>query len=82
MPDELNGYTWDDYTEYLAQRGDSWDLLANLFYEGNSVLAPIIIYANPELAGLLLTEGGEIVRIPNIREAAVSPLPPWKRGRP
>jgi len=82
MPDEFNGYVWDDYALYEAQRGDSWDLLAHLFYEGNSLLAPVLIYANPELASLLLFEGGETVRIPNIRRDVSALLPPWKTRVP
>ena len=80
MPDEYNGYAWDDYTLYQAQHGDSWDLLANIFYDGNSALAPVLIYANPEYAAMLLFEGGEQVRIPSIRHETSSLLPPWKRN--
>lgn len=79
--DALNGYAWDSCSTYTAQRGDSWDLLANLFYEGNSPLATVLIYANPEHAALLLFHGGEQVRIPNIRKEESKLLPPWKRAR-
>jgi len=79
MPDTFNGHSWDSHGVYAAQRGDSWDLLANLFYEGNSLLAPLLTYANPEHADILLFEGGESVMIPVIRRDTSLLLPPWTR---
>lgn len=79
MPDGLNGYTWDSHWTYTARSGESWDLLANRFYNGNSPLAPIIIYANPHYADALTFEGGERLLIPKIRFSESDLLPPWKR---
>lgn len=64
---------------YTCRAGESWDLLAGQAY-GSEVMASVIISANPDLADVLLFEGGEVIDLP-IVETVETPdtLPPWRR---
>ena len=64
---------------YTCRAGESFDLLAGQAY-GQEVMASTIIAANPDLADVVLFEGGEVIDLPTV-ERVESPdtLPPWRR---
>ena len=76
--ERYNGWAWEDYDLYKTIRGDTWDDIAVQAY-GDGALMSLLIYANPELCRVVVFEGGEIMKIPIISEAASDELPPWKR---
>lgn len=64
---------------YTASAGDTFDSLALDAYDDER-LASAIAEANPELASVLVFEGGEAVSIPVFSEVEVpDTLPPWRR---
>ena len=67
------------YISYIAQGGDTFDSIALAAYNEER-MASTIITANPDLADVLIFEGGESVQIP-IVETVTTPdtLPPWRR---
>lgn len=64
---------------YTCRAGESFDLLAGQAY-GQEAMASTIIAANPDLADVVLFEGGEAIDLPTV-ERIESPdtLPPWRR---
>ena len=67
------------HRSYTCRADESWDLLAGQAY-GYETMADVIIAANPDLADVLLFDGGEVIDLP-IVERAETPdtLPPWRR---
>ena len=67
------------YRDYVARQGDTYDLLAAQAY-GTEGMASIIIKANPDLSDVVMFDGGEHLRFPqvDIVETADT-LPPWRR---
>lgn len=65
--------------DYVCRAGEAWDLLAGQAY-GHETMADVIIAANPDLADVVLFEGGESISLPLV-ELVESPdtLPPWRR---
>lgn len=64
---------------YIAQAGDTWDLLAFRAWE-DEALMHLIMAANPHLSDIVVFEGGERVLIPEISEPLnTSSLPPWRQ---
>jgi Phage Tail Protein X. len=66
------------YFEYTTMQGDTFDILALDAYNDES-FASTIIQANPEYSSVLIFNAGAKLKIPIIKAAAASPLPPWKR---
>lgn len=66
------------YYEYETLQGDTFDVLALDFYNEESK-ASIIIQANPQSRNVLVFDEGIKLKIPQIEEATVTTLPPWKR---
>lgn len=68
------------YREYVCRAGESWDLLAGQAY-GHEVMASVIIQANPEMADVVMFDGGEVIQLPLV-DVVESPstLPPWRRA--
>lgn len=67
------------HKSYTCRAGDTWDLLAGQAY-GSEVMASTLISANPDLADVLLFDGGEVIRIPVVeRVDTPDSLPPWRR---
>lgn len=67
------------FLTYTTLGGDTYDMIA-LDYYNDEFKAPLIQYANPELAGVLIFEAGVRLRVPMITKAAAAGLPPWKRS--
>ena len=65
---------------YITVEGDTFDLLALLFYNDEK-LASTIIQANPDYCDTLIFEADISLTIPEAA-AVVLPetLPPWRRG--
>lgn len=71
MPDEKQYYT--------AKGGDTWDRIAFALWTNEGMLH-VLIAANPLLADVVIFEGGELVRIPDVEEPLkTESLPPWRR---
>lgn len=67
------------YLEHTAAAMESFDLLAFRYYQEER-MAHYIIRANPDLAGVVLFEGGEQLRIPILSQIEKpDTLPPWRR---
>ena len=62
-----------------AIRGEAFDSLALVLY-GNEKYAADLLLANPELCHKIIFDGGEELKVPQISETTVSPLPPWKQS--
>lgn len=78
--DSSNGKGQDmEYKTYIAKAGDTWDLIALRLWS-RETLMHLLIAANPNLAGIVIFEGGEKVRLPMIEEPLnKETLPPWRR---
>jgi len=63
---------------YVAQMGDTWDLLSLAFY-GSEKYVFALILANPAYSDTVVFEGGEVLAIPEIETETSSTLPPWRR---
>ena len=64
---------------YTCRAGESWDLLAGQAY-GTETMASVIISANPDLADVVLFDGGEVIDLPLVdRVESPDTLPPWRR---
>lgn len=69
------------YRSYTAMAGETWDFLALCAYD-DEALASVLIEANPRYCDVLIFEGGELIRIPNIEPVAVSEsIPPWRAAQ-
>lgn len=67
------------HRSYTCRAGESWDLLAGQAY-GYETMADVIIAANPDLADVLLFDGGEVIDLPVVERAETpDTLPPWRR---
>lgn len=67
------------YRDHTCRTGESWDLLAGQTY-GEEKMASVIIEANPDMADVVLFDGGEVIRVPVV-DVVDTPdtLPPWRR---
>lgn len=72
--------TYEDYYYMIADEGDTFDLLAFREY-GDETLGSLLAEENPDFSDVLVFEGGEELRFPEleIQEIEVS-LPPWRQG--
>lgn len=60
--------------------GDTFDMLALLFYNDEK-LASTIIQANPDYCDTLIFDAGVELTIPdNVEVVLPETLPPWRRG--
>lgn len=75
--DQYQRRTWDSFNQYIAKQGDTFDDIARQAY-GDSHLASILLYVNPDLADRLILDGGELIQIPIIAIAPSETLPPWR----
>ena len=66
------------YYKYETLQGDTFDMIALDFYNDESKAA-VIIQANPQYSNVLIFDANVILKIPQIEEAVVETLPPWKR---
>ena len=67
------------YKKYIAQKGDTWDILAFKFYE-DEFMASNIMESNVGLQDLIVFEGGEQVNIPIFDTLEnTETLAPWRR---
>mgnify|MGYP002799822938 CR=1 FL=1 len=68
-----------NYQIYITSYGDTFDILAFVFYD-DPLLASVIIDANPNYAGTLIFEDNVELRIPEINTVEISStLPPWRQ---
>ena len=66
--------------EYVTVEGDTFDMLALVFY-GQEKLASVIIQANPDYCDTLIFEAGIPLVIPDAAEVTLpESLPPWRRN--
>lgn len=64
---------------YTAKRGDTFDSIAFKAYKVER-MAHKIIKANPKYIGVLIFEGGEVLKVPIVDELETpATLPPWRR---
>lgn len=69
-----------EYYEYTTQDGDTFDLLALDMYNDEQ-LAHYIIEFNPDYSGVLIFEGGVLLKLPVVEEAETSEtVPPWRQS--
>lgn len=67
------------HRSYTCRAGESFDLLAGQAY-GYEMMADVIVAANPDLADVLLFDGGEVIDLPIVeRVETPDTLPPWRR---
>ena len=70
----------DDYSIYTSRGGETWDKIAFDAWT-EEALMHVLIAANPDLAHIVIFEGGEKVRIPVMDEPQnTESLPPWRKG--
>lgn len=68
-----------DGAVYAAKAGDTWDLISFKAREEETLMR-LLIAANPNLSHIVVFEGGEKVRIPEIPESTnTESLPPWRQ---
>ena len=66
--------------EHITVEGDTFDLLALLYYNEER-LASKIIQANPDYCDTLIFEAGIKLYIPDVSAVEMpDSLPPWRRG--
>lgn len=66
--------------EYVTVEGDTFDMLALIFYKQEK-LASVIIQANPDYCDTLIFEAGITLVIPDVAEVTMpESLPPWRRN--
>lgn len=65
--------------KYTTSKGDTFDILAFVFYD-DPLLASVIIQANPDYADVLIFEDNVELYIPEIDTAEIpETLPPWRQ---
>lgn len=64
---------------YTTSKGDTFDILAFVFYD-DPLLASVIIQANPDYADVLIFEDNVELYIPEIDTTEIpETLPPWRQ---
>ncbi len=64
---------------YTTSKGDTFDILAFVFYD-NPLLASVIIQANPDYSDVLIFEDNVELYIPEIDTTEIpETLPPWRQ---
>ena len=64
---------------YTTSTGDTFDILAFVFYD-DPLLASVIIQANPDYADVLIFEDNVDLYIPEIDTTEIpETLPPWRQ---
>lgn len=65
--------------KYTTSKGDTFDILAFVFYD-DPLLASVIIQANPDYADVLIFEDNVELYIPEIDTTEIpETLPPWRQ---
>lgn len=65
--------------KYTTSKGDTFDILAFVFYD-DPLLASVIIQANPDYADVLIFEDNVELHIPEIDTTEIpETLPPWRQ---
>ena len=62
-----------------AVKGETFDILARKLF-GHEKYAAQLLMANPDKCHLMIFEGGETVKVPQVEVTEESPLPPWKQS--
>ena len=67
--------------KYKTIQGDTWDLIAYRLYEsqGGEKRTGDLLDANPEYKDYVKFPAGIILEVPEVNNAAIETLPPWKR---
>lgn len=64
---------------YTTSKGDTFDILAFVFYD-DPLLASVIIQANPDYADVLIFDDNVELYIPEIDTTEIpETLPPWRQ---
>lgn len=65
-------------SEYITQKGDTWDSIAHKIY-GNAEKFTVLITANIELSEVVVFDFGTVIKVPADAETDYSKtLPPWR----
>lgn len=68
---------------YIASHGETFDSIALMIF-GDEKYAADLLQANPELDGILVMQGGEVVKLPIVDTSSngdyVPQIAPWKVG--
>lgn len=71
---------FSSYEYYVAQQSDTYDLIAYDLY-GDEFRASDIVSLNPEHAGTVVFDGGEVLKVPVYdAEPAADGAAPWRRS--
>ena len=65
--------------EYTTKNGDTWDMIALSEY-GSEAKADKLMQANDQYIETAVFGAGIVLEVPELEEAALDTLPPWKRG--
>lgn len=64
----------------ICKSGETWDTIAFELWSDEGLMHRLIA-ANPELAAIVMFDGGEAITIPDIDpEEEAASLPPWRKG--
>jgi phage tail protein X len=63
---------------YTTVAGDMWDLISKKVF-GDEKYMSDLMEANPDLASVLIFDGGVELVVPDVEISEASTLPPWKR---
>lgn len=64
---------------HKTKQGETWDMISIAEY-GTPFAMEKLIAANPQYSDVLIFDAGIELIVPEIEEATVYSLPPWKRS--
>lgn len=73
--------TTTGYIEYTCAGGETWDSIAMLAYHEER-MSSVLLDANRDMMDVIMFDGGEVIRVPIIKETQIvndETLPPWRR---
>ena len=65
-------------SEYVAIQGNTWDLISFKYFGSEYHISELIL-ANPDYVDVVIFDGGEKLKIPEINITDTSLLAPWRR---
>ena len=64
---------------YVTKQGDLWDSIAFAVL-GDTAYTPALIWANRQYRGIYAFPAGVVLTLPQVVQAPVDGLPPWKQA--
>lgn len=64
--------------EYITKQGETWDMISLRMY-GTEYHVTELILENHDYGNIVVFEGGELLRIPELSNTDTSLLAPWRR---